>query len=124
MSTDGVDPINLIRNVPRDLSDPQPVDVIGRVDGRYDRSDTLPDENSILLPEEPLVSPEVPDRRESGPSGVWDEVVVSLDDLGGEQSGDDGGDVLNGDFRSQVDPSIVQRLLDGPEESGGGIVQA
>ena len=43
---------------------------------------------------------------------------------GGEQSGDDGGELLNGDFGNQVDPGIIQRFLDGSRESGRGVVQA
>ena len=71
-----------------------------------------------------LVGPEVPDGRVPGPGGVWDKVVISLDDFGEEQSGDDGGELLNGKFGSQVDLGIVQRFVDGSEESGRGVVQA
>jgi hypothetical protein len=51
------------------------------------------------------------------------EVVVNLDHFCGEQGRNDGGGVLNGNFGSQVDPGIVQRFLDGPEESGRVVVQ-
>ena len=124
LPTDSVDPINLIRNISSDLSDPQPVDVVGRVNGRHDRCSHLSDEERVILPMEPLVGPEVPDGGESGPGGVRDEVVISLDDFGGDQGGDDGGELLNGTVVWPSDPSIVKRLLDGPKESGRGLVQA
>jgi hypothetical protein len=50
-----------------------------------------------------LAGPEVSDERDPCPGGVWDEVVVSLDDFGGEQGGDDGSEALNNNFGSQVD---------------------
>jgi len=71
-----------------------------------------------------LSRPEVPDGGKPGSSSVRDEVVVGLDDFGGEQNWDDSGDLLNGDFRRQVDPSVVQGLLDRPEEGGRRVVQA
>ena len=73
---------------------------------------------------EPLSRPEVPDGRESGSSGVRDEVVIGRDDFGGEQSGNDGQNFLNGDLVSHVDPSFVEGFLDRPEEFGIRMVQA
>ena len=73
---------------------------------------------------EPLGRPEIPNWREPGSGSVWDEVVVSLDDIWAEESGDDGGELLNGDFGGQVDPCFVQGFLDCPEEGGRGVVQA
>lgn len=91
---------------------------MGRVDRRRDRSDTLSDEKRVILAVEPLSRPEVPDGRESGSSGVLDEVVIGEDYSGGEQSGSEGGDLLDGDFVGQVDPSFVNGLLDRLEKCG------
>ena len=73
---------------------------------------------------EPLGRPEIPDGGESGPGGVRDEVVGSLDNFGVDQNRDDGGEFLNGDIGGQVDPSFVQGLLDRAEKTRIGVVQA
>jgi len=124
LSTDGIDPINLIRSISSDLSDPQPVDVIGRINRRSDRCDTRSDDKRVFLSLEPLSRPEVPDGREPRPSGVRDEVMIGLDDFGCEQGGDDGGDLLNGDVLRDVNPSLVNGLLDCRKKFWRSVVQA
>lgn len=124
LATDSIDPVDLIRDISRDLSDPQPVDVFGWIDGGHDRSGTRSDENRIFLALESLSRPKVPDGRETGPGSALDEVVVGLDDFWGEQEGDDGGDFLDCDVGSQVDPSFVNGLLDRPEKVWRRMVQA
>ena len=84
MSTDGVDPINLIPKTSSDAVDPQPVDVIRGVGRRIDRCDARSDEKRVFVSMEPLSRPEVPEGRDPGPSRVWDEVVIAKDDFRGE----------------------------------------
>ena len=124
LSTDGIDPVNLIRDISGNLSDPQPVDIIGRINRRRDRCNTRSDEKCVFFSLELLSRSEVPDRREPGSNRIRDEVMIGLDDFGGQQGGDDGGDFLNGDVARDVNPGIVNGLLDRREKFWRRVVQA
>ena len=124
LSADCIDPINLIRDIARGIRNPQPVNVIRRVNGRHDRPRTLSDENRVRLSMESLGRSEIPDGRDPRPGRIRDEVVISENDFGGHEGGDDRSDLLNGDFGRYVDPSCVQGLLDRAEEIRRDVVQA
>ena len=122
MSPDGVNPISLIRNISRDFTESQPINIISRINRWHYRFDARPEHVRVFVAVETLGRPKIPDGREPRPGRIGDEIMISEDEVWREQGRGDSGNLLNGNLGSEGGPGFVQGFLDSLEEGGRRVV--
>jgi len=119
----GVDPVDLVRDVTADLLNVHPRDILGRISIRCIRPGPS-DEHCILYPLELWIRTEVPDG--GNPSGgVADEIVLSEDQVRGNDFGEDIDQLLDRDVSgTRAVPEAEQVIVDSRYEPTVGARKA